>query len=87
MTSTTSPVNAATVEAWVYYVCPVAGAREVMLESDPDLANNPLIFPPDDYVARLHQFRATTAEEEAGDPVGGREDQRIVGEVRDRSRA
>ena len=30
------------------YVCPVAGAEDVMLESDPDLANNPLIFPPDD---------------------------------------
>ena len=58
------PQNAATIEAWVNYVCPVAGAREVMLESDPDLANNPLIFPPDDWVARLHQFRATTAEEE-----------------------
>jgi spermidine/putrescine transport system substrate-binding protein len=58
------PVNAATIEAYVNYVCPVAGAREVMLESDPELANNPLIFPPDDWVARLHQFRATTAEEE-----------------------
>jgi spermidine/putrescine transport system substrate-binding protein len=58
------PQNAATIEAYVNYVCPVAGAREVMLEMDADLANNPLIFPPDDYVARLHQFRATTAEEE-----------------------
>jgi spermidine/putrescine transport system substrate-binding protein len=58
------PVNAATIEAYVNYVCPVAGAREVMLETDPELANNPLIFPPDDWVARLHQFRATTAEEE-----------------------
>ena len=58
------PVNAATIEAYVNYVCPVNGAREVMLELDADLANNPLIFPPDDYTARLHQFRATTAEEE-----------------------
>jgi spermidine/putrescine transport system ATP-binding protein len=58
------PVNAATVEAYVNYVCPVAGAREVMLELDAELANNPLIFPPADYSARLHQFRATTAEEE-----------------------
>jgi spermidine/putrescine transport system substrate-binding protein len=58
------PQNAATIEAYVNYVCPVAGAREVMLEMDPDLANNPLIFPPEDWVARLHQFRATTAEEE-----------------------
>jgi spermidine/putrescine transport system substrate-binding protein len=58
------PQNAATIEAYVNYVCPVAGAKEVMVELDPEIANNPLIFPPDDYVARLHQFRATTAEEE-----------------------
>ncbi len=58
------PANAATIEAYVNYVCPVAGAREVMLGLDAELANNPLIFPPPDYAARLHQFRATTAEEE-----------------------
>jgi spermidine/putrescine transport system substrate-binding protein len=58
------PTNAATIEAWVNYVCPVAGAKEVMVELDAEIANNPLIFPPDDWVARLHQFRATTAEEE-----------------------
>jgi len=58
------PVNAATIEAVVNYVCPVVGAKEVMLETNPDLANNPLIFPPPDWLARLHQFRATTAAEE-----------------------
>jgi spermidine/putrescine transport system substrate-binding protein len=58
------PVNAAAVEAYVNYVCPVVGAREVMIELDPEAADNPLIFPPADWVARLHQFRATTAEEE-----------------------
>ncbi len=58
------PANAAELEAWVNYVCPVEGAREVMLDLDPELANNPLIFPPPDWFARLHQFRATTAEEE-----------------------
>jgi spermidine/putrescine transport system substrate-binding protein len=58
------PQNAATIEAYVNYVCPVVGAKEVMLESDPELANNPLIFPPDDWVSRLHIFRATTADEE-----------------------
>jgi spermidine/putrescine transport system substrate-binding protein len=58
------PENAATIEAYVNYVCPVAGAKEVMLSLDADIANNPLIFPPDDWVARLHQFRAVTAEEE-----------------------
>ena len=41
------PNNAAIIEAYVNYVCPVKGAREVMLTLDPELANNPLIFPPD----------------------------------------
>jgi spermidine/putrescine transport system substrate-binding protein len=58
------PQNAATIEAYVNYVCPVVGAKEIMLESDAELANNPLIFPPDDWVSRLHIFRATTADEE-----------------------
>jgi len=58
------PINAATIEAYVNYVCPVKGARDVMLTIDADLANNPLIFPPPDYLARLHQFRSTTADEE-----------------------
>jgi spermidine/putrescine transport system substrate-binding protein len=54
------PVNAATVEAYVNYVCPVKGAKELLA----DEADNPLIFPPADYVARLHQFRSVTADEE-----------------------
>jgi spermidine/putrescine transport system substrate-binding protein len=58
------PKNAAIIEAYVNYVCPVKGAREVMLETEPELANNPLIFPPADWIARLHQFRDTTAAEE-----------------------
>ena len=58
------PANAATVEAYINYVCPVKGAREVLTTADPDLGNNPLIFPPDDFVARLHQFRSVTADEE-----------------------
>ncbi len=58
------PANAATIEAYVNYVCPVKGAREAMLALDEELANNPLIFPTDEMNARLHQFRATTADEE-----------------------
>jgi len=58
------PKNAAVIEAYVNYVCPVVGARDVMLTIDPELANNPLIFPPVDWLERLHQFRDTTAEEE-----------------------
>lgn len=59
-----NPENAAAVEAWVNYVCPVKGAKEVLLADDPDIANNPLIFPTADMQARLRQFRATTSEEE-----------------------
>lgn len=58
------PENAATIEAYVNYVCPVKGAKEEITKIDPELAANPLIFPPADWVARLHQFRAVTAEEE-----------------------
>jgi spermidine/putrescine transport system substrate-binding protein len=58
------PKNAAAVEAYVNYVCPVKGAAEELKAKDPDIASNPLIFPPDDIVARLHQFRALTADEE-----------------------
>jgi spermidine/putrescine transport system substrate-binding protein len=58
------PANAAVIEAYVNYVCPVVGTKEAIVALDPELADNPLIFPPADWVARLHQFRATTAEEE-----------------------
>jgi spermidine/putrescine transport system substrate-binding protein len=59
-----NPVNAAVIEDYVNYVCPIKGAKEEMLKLDPDVANNPLIFPPDDISSRLKQFRAVTAEEE-----------------------
>ena len=59
-----TPENAATIEAWVNYVCPVKGAREAMLALDEELANNTLIFPTDEMAARLHQFRGVTADEE-----------------------
>ena len=59
------PVNAATIEAYVNYVCPVKGAREAMLALDEDLANNALIFPTEEMTARLHQFRGTNQDEES----------------------
>ena len=58
------PVNAATIEAYVNYVCPVKGAKDEMLKIDKDIANNPLIFPSDETLAKLKQFRAVTADEE-----------------------
>ncbi len=59
-----NPANAATIEAYVNYVCPVKGAKDEMLKIDKDIANNPLIFPPADITGRLKQFRAVTAVEE-----------------------
>ena len=39
------------------YVCPVKGAKEAILAIDPDIANNPLIFPPADVLARLQHVQ------------------------------
>ena len=58
------PENAATVAAYVNYICPVEGAREAMEAIDPALAENPLIFPTDEYLARAHVVRTLSADEE-----------------------
>ena len=50
------PAVAAEVAAYVNYICPVAGAQEAMVEIDPELAENPLIFPDDAALAKLHDF-------------------------------
>ena len=50
------PTIAAQIEEAVNYICPVKGAAEVLLAKNPDIANNPLIFPPADVLARLHIF-------------------------------
>jgi spermidine/putrescine transport system substrate-binding protein len=58
------PEVAAKVAAYVNYITPVDGAKEVLLRTDPEIANNPLIFPPDDVRARLHAYPALTPTEE-----------------------
>lgn len=58
------PVNAATVAAYVNYVCPVEGAREAMEAIDPELVDNPLIFPTDEFLANTHVVRTLTPDEE-----------------------
>jgi spermidine/putrescine transport system substrate-binding protein len=50
------PQVAAKLAAWVNYISPVAGAQEILRKSDPDIANNPLIFPPEDVRARLKPY-------------------------------
>ncbi|WP_449281621.1 ABC transporter substrate-binding protein [Leucobacter sp.] len=58
------PEIAARVAAQLRYVTPVAGAREAMERIDPDLVEDPLIFPSDEMAARLHEFRPLTSTED-----------------------
>jgi spermidine/putrescine transport system substrate-binding protein len=58
------PEVAAKVAAYVNYISPVEGAKEVLLKTDPDLANNPLIFPPDDVRKRLYAYPALSPADE-----------------------
>jgi spermidine/putrescine transport system substrate-binding protein len=51
------PEVAATVSAWVNYICPVEGAREAMEEIDASLVDNDLIFPSEDFLAQTFQFQ------------------------------
>ena len=50
------PKIAALVEDYVNYVCPVKGADKVLLESDPAVAKNVLIFPTKAMRAQLHEI-------------------------------
>jgi spermidine/putrescine transport system substrate-binding protein len=52
------PAVAAKIAAYVNYVTPVKGAREELAKTDPDTANNTLIFPTDDMLAKVNQFDA-----------------------------
>jgi spermidine/putrescine transport system substrate-binding protein len=58
------PAIAAQIAAWVNYVTPVKGAKEILAETDPELAESPLIFPPDDVLAKVKIFKSLTEEEE-----------------------
>jgi spermidine/putrescine transport system substrate-binding protein len=60
------PEVAATVAAWVNYICPVEGAQEELAKIDPDLAANPLIFPDQSLLDRCYQFPTLpTADDDA----------------------
>jgi spermidine/putrescine transport system substrate-binding protein len=58
------PEVAAKVAAYVNYLTPVEGAKEILLKTDPEIANNPLIFPPDDVRKRLHAYPALSPVDE-----------------------
>ena len=59
------PAIAAQIAAWVNYVTPVKGAKEALAADDPELAENPLIFPPEDVLANLHIFKGLAEDEES----------------------
>ncbi|HEX6754484.1 MAG TPA: spermidine/putrescine ABC transporter substrate-binding protein [Mycobacteriales bacterium] len=58
------PKVAATVAAYVNYVCPVAGAQQEMEKIDPELATSPWIFPDEATLKKNKKFRTLTPDED-----------------------
>ena len=58
------PKVAAAVEDYVNYICPVVGAKEVLLKQDPSIAKNTLIFPTKAMLANAHNFDANALNNE-----------------------
>ena len=48
------PKIAAEIEDYVNYICPVVGAKQVLLKEDPAIANNVLIFPTKKMLDNVH---------------------------------
>jgi len=62
------PKNQAQITAYVNYVSPVSGVKEILQKSDPDIANNELIFPSEDYVKNcFNQVSPPGTEEDVQD--------------------
>ena len=59
------PVQAAQLTAWVQYISPVKGVQEEVAKIDPDLAENPLIFPTEETLAQVHGFANLDEDTEA----------------------
>jgi spermidine/putrescine transport system substrate-binding protein len=59
------PAVAARVAAYVQYISPVKGAAEELMKTDPALAENPLIFPPDELLKRAYSAMTFTSEQAA----------------------
>jgi spermidine/putrescine transport system substrate-binding protein len=58
------PEVQAPIEAYVNYICPVNGTKEVIAKTDKELAENPLIFPDEAFLADTHIFRGLKPDEE-----------------------
>lgn len=59
------PIQAAQITAWVQFVSPVVGVRDELVKIDPELAENPLLFPDDETIARTHAFANLAEDVEA----------------------
>jgi spermidine/putrescine transport system substrate-binding protein len=55
------PEVAAKLAAYVNYFSPVKGVKEILTKTDPKLAENPLIFPPEDVQKRLYATPGVSA--------------------------
>ena len=58
------PAVAAQIAAYIQYVTPVKGAKEELAKIDPELANNPLIFPDDNTLSQVNQFDSAALDNE-----------------------
>jgi spermidine/putrescine transport system substrate-binding protein len=58
------PVVAAKIAAYVNYVTPVVGAKEELAKTDPDTADNQLIFPSEATLEKLQPYPGLSTEEE-----------------------
>jgi len=58
------PEVAAKLCAYINYLSPVDGIREILERSDPEIAANELIFPPDEVRSKLHPYPSLTVAEE-----------------------
>jgi len=54
---------AAELAAWVNYITPVMGAQEAMRSIAPELADDPLIFPTEEDLAKVKMFRTLSPTE------------------------
>jgi spermidine/putrescine transport system substrate-binding protein len=58
------PAVAAKIAAYVNYISPVKGVKEILLKQDPKLANNPLIFPPEEIAKKLYPYPTLSPKDE-----------------------
>jgi spermidine/putrescine transport system substrate-binding protein len=58
------PEVAAKIAAYVNYISPVKGVKEILVKQDPKLANNPLIFPSEEIAAKLHPYPSLSPKDE-----------------------